>query len=404
MPRSRRPLYALFASDSISLTGNVVARVAVPWFVLETTGSAALTGVTAFFTFLPTVIALFLGGAVVDRLGFARTSVAADLASGAAVALIPALHVTVGIELWQLIALVFVGALLDAPGTTAREALLPDVAELAGMGLERASGINSAIHRGSVLVGAPVAGVLVAALGAANVLWVNAASFLVSAFLIRLLGPASGPEPDAEPPRRFLAELLQGVRFIWSDRLLRAIVLTVLATNFLDAPLFSVLMPVYARESFGSAVDLGLILGTLGGFGLLGSILFGAFGHRLPRRRTFVSAFLVASLPYLALSTLPSLPVTLTLMAAWGLALGPINPIIATVEYERIPVALRGRVLGAITAGAWASIPAGALLGGLFIEWFGVETTLLAIGACYLAVTAFGVVNPAFRAMDESSA
>jgi MFS family permease len=147
--RSRRPLFALFASDSISLTGNVVAQVAVPWFVLETTGSAALTGVTAFFTFLPTVIALFLGGTVVDRLGFARTSVFADLASAVAVALIPALHLTVGIELWQLIALVFLGALLDAPGTTAREALLPHVAELAGMGLERASGMNHAIHRGS---------------------------------------------------------------------------------------------------------------------------------------------------------------------------------------------------------------------------------------------------------------
>jgi hypothetical protein len=102
--RSRRPLFALFASDSISLTGNVVAQVAVPWFVLETTGSAALTGVTAFFTFPPTVIALFLGGAVVDRLGFARTSVLADLASGVAVALIPVLHLTVGIELWQLTA------------------------------------------------------------------------------------------------------------------------------------------------------------------------------------------------------------------------------------------------------------------------------------------------------------
>jgi predicted MFS family arabinose efflux permease len=88
-------------------------------------------------------------------------------------------------------------------------------------------------------------------------------------------------------------------------------------------------------------------------------------------------------------------------VAVWGVAVGPINPILATVEYERIPPALRGRVLGAITAGAWASIPAGALLGGLVIEWAGVETTLLVIGACYLAVTAFGLVNPAFRAMDR---
>jgi predicted MFS family arabinose efflux permease len=114
-----------------------------------------------------------------------------------------------------------------------------------------------------------------------------------------------------------------------------------------------------------------------------------------------VLAFLVASLPYVALSTLPSLPVTLAVMALWGLASGPINPILATVECERIPPALRGRVLGAITAGAWASIPAGALLGGLVIAWFGLERTLVVIGACYLAVTAFGLVNPAFPEMDR---
>jgi hypothetical protein len=81
---------------------------------------------------------------------------------------------------------------------------------------------------------------------AANVLWLDAASFLVSALLIRFLGPAPGRAPDAEPPGRFLADLLAGVRFIGRDRLLRAIVLTVLLTNFLDGPLFSVLLTVFA--------------------------------------------------------------------------------------------------------------------------------------------------------------
>jgi hypothetical protein len=62
---------------------------------------------------------------------------------------------------------------------------------------------------------------------------------------------------------------------------------------------------------------------------------------------------------------------------------------------------LRGRVFGAITAGAWASIPAGALAGGLVIEWLGVGQALVAIGACYVAVTAYGFFNPAFREMER---
>jgi len=108
-------------------------------------------------------------------------SIVADLASAAAVAAIPLLHSTVGLELWELMLLVFLGALLDAPGATARVSLLPDLVELAGVRMERANGIRGAIQQGSWLVGAPLGGILVAAFGATTALWLDAASFLVSA-------------------------------------------------------------------------------------------------------------------------------------------------------------------------------------------------------------------------------
>src|SRR5918994_7650960 len=85
----RLPLVALLAADAISLTGNAMGFVAIPWFVLVTTGSATLTGIVAALTFAPTVLATFFGGAIVDRLGFRRTSVMADVASGVTVAAIP---------------------------------------------------------------------------------------------------------------------------------------------------------------------------------------------------------------------------------------------------------------------------------------------------------------------------
>ena len=74
-------------------------------------------------------------------------------------------------------------------------------------------------------------------------------------------------------------------------------------------------------------------------------------------------------------------------MAVWGLASGPLNPVLATVAYERVPPHLRGRVLGRDLAGAYLAIPAGAMLGGLAVEYFGVSATLFGIGVCYLAVT-----------------
>jgi MFS family permease len=395
----RGPLYALYTADAISLGGNAAAQIAIPWFVLTTTGSATLTALVVFFNFLPIVLAAFFGGVIVDRLGFRTASVVADLASAGAVAAIPLLHTTVGIELWQLMALVFTGALLDAPGATARAALFPDVVELADVRMERASGIRAGIQQGSMLVGAPLGGVLVSQLGATTALWVDAASFLVSAALVSFFVPRSTRHTDAVASARFLDELKEGLRFIWSRRLVRALVLMVLLTNLVEAP-GSVVLAVLAEEEYGSATDFGLMVGVLGGAALAGALGYSAIGHRLPRRRTFLVCFSFVPVGYLALSTLPSLPVALAALAVAGFAAGPINPLLFTVQSEIVPSELRGRVFGTIRAGAWAAIPLGILLGGVVVAAIGPAATFLSMGLLLAAVVGYGYFNPAFREMD----
>jgi MFS family permease len=240
----------------------------------------------------------------------------------------------------------------------------------------------------------------VAVVGAPSALWIDAASFVASAAVVGALVPAAIALPPREEKTGYFADLAEGIRFAWSDRLIRAIVLTVLLTNFLDAPLASVILPVFVDNEFGRAEHLGLLLGVFGAAAIVGAAGFGAIGHRLPRRRTFVISFFLASLPYLALATTPSLGVTLAIAAAFGIAGAPLNPILNTVGFERIPAALRGRVLGTVTAAAYSAIPLGILGGGLMIEAVGVGPTLLAIGLCYFAVTGYGFFNTAFREMD----
>ena len=128
MPKNRVPLYALFATTLISATGDAMAAIAVPWFVLQTTGSAAQTGIAAFFSISPIVLAMFFGGTVVDRTGYKRVSVFADLASGVTTMLIPLLASTLGLPFWQLLALLFLGNLMDAPGRSARNSMIPELA------------------------------------------------------------------------------------------------------------------------------------------------------------------------------------------------------------------------------------------------------------------------------------
>jgi MFS family permease len=398
----RTPLYALYAADVISLAGNAVTQIAIPWYVLTTTGSATLTALVVFFNFVPIVLAAFFGGVVVDRLGFRAASIVADLASSAAVAAIPLLDATVGIEVWQLMALVFLGALLDAPGATARAALFPDVVELAGTPMERASGIRAGIQQGSQLVGAPLGGVLVAAFGATTALWIDAASFLVSAGLVIAFVPRPGTDESPAARSRFLAELAEGLRFIWSRRLVRALVAMVLLTNLVEAPL-PVVLAVFARDEYGSAAYFGLFVGVLGGSALAGALAYSAVGHRVPRRRTFLVCFSLVPVGYLALAAAPSLPIALVALAIGGLAAGPINPLLFTVQTEIVPADLRGRVFGAVRAGAWAAIPLGILLGGVMVAAIGAPATFLVMGVLLAAVVAYGFFNPAFREMDRPS-
>ncbi len=129
--RQSGPLYALLTANVISQIGNTMAMLAIPWFVLTTTGSASSTAVTVAVGTLPVVISGIFGGAFVDRLGYKLSSVISDLASGLTVLLIPLLHQTVGIAFWQLLVLVFLGALLDAPGNSARRSLYPELVERA---------------------------------------------------------------------------------------------------------------------------------------------------------------------------------------------------------------------------------------------------------------------------------
>lgn len=401
LPRRAAPLYSLFAANAISLVGNVFSAIAIPWFVLQTTGSATRTGITGFFTVLPVVIAGFLGGTLIDRLGYKRTSIIADLASGITTALIPLLFFSVGLQFWQLMILVFLGALLDAPGGTARDALLPELAEQAGMPIERATSLIHVIERGSRLVGAPLAGLLIGIFGTANVLWLDAGSFFVSAVIVATLIAAPKPGAKVEASGKYFEELAAGLRFMARDQLILAIVVMVMLTNFLDAGFSGVVQPVYVKQVFGNALNLGLLIAVSGGGAVAGGLIFAAIGQRLPRHTTFVAAFMLTAIRFWAYVLFPPLSVLLAVVFISSLGAGPLNPIIGAVEFERIPQDMRGRVFGAINAGAWIAMPLGMLLAGLLTERFGVVPMLIGLGILYFFTTLSMAFIPAMRQMNR---
>lgn len=404
------PLWGLLAAGFVSRAGNAITAIAVPLYVFTDTGSALATGVAGVFATVPVVIGGALGGAVIDKLGYRVSSIIADLASGITVLAMPILAATTGLHFGVLLALVFLSGLLDAPGDTAKTVLLPALAERAGTPLARAAGAQSAVQRSASMVGAALAGLLIGLLGAPGALYVNAASFAVSALLVavfvpRMRAPAASAElmPGQGTSTGYWRGFAEGLRWLWSQPLLRGIVVLVMVTNAIDTAGLTVVFPVYASEQLGASAALGFMVSCFAGGALVGAVLFAALARRLAGRGLFVLFFVLAGVPpYLAMAAGAPLAVLLGVFAFSGLAAGGINPMVSTALYGLIPEQLRARVFGAMTAGVAAAMPLGAFLGGLAITALGMTPTLIVIAAVYAVATLTPLFGSRWRGLSES--
>lgn len=399
------PLRVLLLAETVSTAGTAMTVLAVPWFVLVTTGSATRTGIAAAAETVPLVLASALGGPLVDRIGPRRVSVASDLVSGAALAVVPLLHATVGLAFWQLCVVVAVVGLARAPGDTARVLLLPELVALARVPVERGASAWDGVNRGARMLGAPVAGALIALLGPAPVLVVDAATFLVSALLVRAGVPLvlASFEQDG-PPEPYRARLRGGLAALRADRLVLGIVVMVLVTNLLDAASSSVLMPVYARQVLGSSLGLGLLYACFGVGALTGALLYGTWGPRLPRWPVYTVSFLLLGAPRSwTLAAHPPYVALLALQVVFGIGAGCLNPVLTAVELERIPPVMRSRVFGLMSAGCLLGLPVGSVLAGLAVSRAGLDSALVLAGAVYLLATLSPVVwSRTWRQMDST--
>ena len=401
---SRLPLSALLLARAVSAVGTTMTVVAIPWFVLHSTGSAAQTGAVAACEAVGLVVSFVCAGPLVDRLGPRRASVLSDLLATAVVGAIPLLAALDSLPLGVLAVLALILGLTRAPGANALTVLFPDLVELAGARMERANGLMDGVGRAASMTGPPVAGVLVAAIGASHVLYVDAVSFLLSAGLILFAVPRSDSRPRALGFRAYLAQQREALSFIRRERLVLAIILMVAATNALDAGWNTVALPFYATNVLHSSVALGLLGSALGAAALGGALLYGWLGPRLPRRRTFTFGFFFSGAPrYLVYLFQPGLPLLAAGTFVFSIGYGLLNPIIDTVAYERIPVELRARVFAAISAGVLVCAPLGSLACGLLIEQFGWFITTVIWAALYLAASVCPLVFPAWRQLDRES-
>jgi MFS family permease len=395
-PRSWRPLIALETATLVSAAGNGVALVALPWVVLDLTGSAADVGLVAAAAAVPLVLSAFVAGTIVDRFGRRRTAVVSDVLSGISIAAIPLAALADVLSLWLLVLLAAVGAVFDPAGVTARETMLPAAAQSARLRRERVNGIHEAVFGVAFLVGPALGGLLIAVVGAEATLWATAIGFVLAAFASLLIRLPRVERPIEMAHRSVWRDGLDGLSFVWRDRTLRA--LTILFAILVGAwvPIEGVILPVYFQAQ-NAPEKLGIVLMAMSVGGIVGALAYGAVGHRVARRTAVLVGLLGTALPVVGMAFLPRFWMLVLLGATTGLLYGPINPIANIVLQELTPPHLLGRAIGVLTSLAYAAGPVGFLVVGPVIEVAGLRPTFLALA---LVLVAVALVAPFVRSLS----
>jgi MFS family permease len=394
-------LLRLELATLLSGIGNGVALVALPWLILERTGSATAAGVVGAAAGLPMFVSSIFSGTLVDVVGRRRMAVISDVCSAAAVAAIPLIDELGGLTLGVLVALAMLGAVFDPAGFTARETMLPAAAARAGWTLDRVNGVHEAVWGAAFLIGPGVGGVMIAVAGAVGTLWITAAGFAASAVLLATLRlPGAGRPVGRERPAGIWRGTREGLVFLWNEPVLRAMGILTTLVLALYLPIEAVVLPVYFERE-DAPERLGLLVMAMGAGGVAGALAYGALGARVSRRGAFVCALALSGLALVGLALLPPFGVMLVLALAFGLFYGPVGPLLNYAMQTRTPERLRGRVVGTLTSVGFAAGSLGFLVIGPLVQFAGLQPTFLALAGCVLAVTLASLLVASLHALDR---
>lgn len=400
----RGPLLLILFAALMAGAGNGISIVAFPWLVLQRTGSALDASIVAMAGTLPLLAATLIAGAAVDFLGRRRVSMISDTLSALSVATVPVLALLFGaqaVNVAALAGLAALGALFDPAGMTARETMLPEAAGRAGWTLDHANSVYEAVFNLAYIVGPGIGGLLIATLGGIDTMWVTAAAFVLSIAAIAVLRLEGAGRPDpAAMSGGVWAGIVEGLRFVWHNKVLRTLAFVDLAATGLYMPMESVLFPKYFTDR-NEPAQLGWVLMALSVGGLIGALGYAVMSKYTRRRTVMLTAVLTLGVAMTVIAFLPPLPVILVLCAVVGFVYGPIAPIYNYVMQTRAPQHLRGRVVGVMGSLAYAAGPLGLILAGPLADAAGLHATFLALSLPMLALGVAAVFLPALRDLDH---
>ena len=391
-----RPLRALLFAEVISTTGAQMTWLALPWFVLTTTGSAGRMTLVILAESIGLAAAGLPAGAFVERFGAKRSMLFADAARAPLMLFVPILHWTGHLSIAALLLLAFLLGALAGPYFTAQRVIMPELLGEDEATMSQANALFQGAIRTTLLLGPPLGGVLIGLIGAANVLVVDAATYLVSFALVALFVPTREPVPNEE--KTDSGGLLAGLKFLAREPLLRLWIPLFVAGDAAWQAFF-VAVPVLTIERFGADAKIaGALFAGFGAGALIGNFLsFRYLSQRIDGLRLIALSVPLQAAPLWLLTLhLPARAMFGAVLIS-GIGNGICNPTIHSVFTLRMPIAIRAKAMSAATVIWGLGTPLGLLFAGPVLATIGPQPVLVGF-ALVQTVCMLGVSITSLRA------
>jgi MFS family permease len=360
----RNPNYRLWLiGGTISLLGDQFYFVALPWLVLQQTGSAVAMGAIMTAGAIPRALLMLMGGAVSDRMSARKIMIATAMARTICVTVIGVLVWLRVLRTWELYALAVAFGVADAFAVPAQTAYMPSL--LKREQLVAASSVSQSTGQLTTILGPVPAGFVIQTLGVAWAFFVDAISFL---FIIGALWKLPDPPKSQTARKAMWQPIAEGIAYVGKDVPLRSLMLLATIMNFCIAGPVSIGLAYLTKTRFGSPAAYGIVISAVAAGSLLGALLAGVWKIR----RRGVMILLVSAVLGFCLGSIGLMDRVwgaAGVLLVMGAAAGIVNVHIGAWAMQRIDGAVRGRVASVLMLASFGITPISLAVAGFLVAW-----------------------------------
>lgn len=387
-----RAFLTLWSGQSLSVFGTQITQFALPWLVLDLSRSAVSVGALSAISFLPYLIFALPAGVIADRWNRRAIMLVCDAARGLLVSSIPVAYFLGYLTLAQLFLVAALMRLFTIFFDVGYTASLPNLVEKRQ--LADANGKIEMTRSAAELSGQPLAGALVALFSAAGTMVIDTVSYVVSVISLAAIKRPFNATAARREEGTFWQRMVEGIRFVWSHPLIRALSVATAVGNLATSAVLAVLVYRARIELHFGATETGFFLASTAVGQFLASLVVARIARRLPLGRHILLATIVQPLFPLAFALTGDIVLMTVIGVLWGAAVTLLNIPSVSLRQAVIPDHLLGRASAAIRMIAWCNVPLGGLLGGLIASGYGARATFLFAAAILTIAVAYIAASP----------